>query len=248
MATSKAYAIIAGVGAGTGSSVARKFAQTYPVVLLARNPKNFTSLVSEINGSGGTAFGISTDVTDSESVKNAIAEIERELPGRNLAAAVYNVGGKFVKKPFLEMGVDEFRAGYEANGIGAFHFSHFTLPLLLKSTHLPHPATLIFTGATASLRGSAECSSFASGKFALRALAQSLAREFGPKRVHVAHLIVDGGIAGDAARKFFGEKGGDVEDRLISPEGIADAYWNLHTQPPSSFTFELDIRPYVEKW
>ena len=104
--------------------------------------------------------------------------------------------------------------------IGAFNFSHFTLPLLLKSAHLPHPATLIFTGATASLRGSAECSSFASGKFALRALAQSLAREFGPKRVHVAHLIVDGGIDGPRAREFFGVKAGETGDRLISPEGV----------------------------
>jgi NAD(P)-dependent dehydrogenase (short-subunit alcohol dehydrogenase family) len=151
--------------------------------------------------------------------------------------------------------------------IGAFNFSHYTIPLLLKSAHLPHPATLIFTGATASLRGSAECSSFASGKFALRALAQSLAREFGPKRVHVAHLIVDGGIDGPRMRQA---KGGDTGDRLISPEGvgcsasgrvvlwyewlicvvgqIADAYWNLHVQPPSAFTFELDIRPFAEKW
>ncbi|KAI9769206.1 MAG: hypothetical protein M1840_004335 [Geoglossum simile] len=247
-AASKAYAIIAGVGAGTGASVARRFAQAYPVALLARNPANYSSLVAEINSAGGTAIGISADVTDGESVRKAIGEIEQEFSGGSLAAAVYNVGGKFVKKPFLEMGVEEFRAGYDANGIGAFHFSHSTLPLLLKSTHLLHPATLIFTGATASLRGSAECSSFASGKFALRALAQSLAREFGPRRVHVAHLIVDGGINSARAREYFGSGGGDVEDRLISPEAIADAYWNLHTQPLSAFTFELDIRPFAEKW
>ncbi|KAH0566485.1 hypothetical protein GP486_000103 [Trichoglossum hirsutum] len=223
MAANKAYAIIAGVGGGTGASVARKFAQAYPVVLLARNPTNYASLVSEINGSGGTAIGISADVTDGESVKKAFGEIEKEFPGRSLAAAVYNVGGAFVKKPFLEMGESEFRAGYEANGVGAFHFSHFTLPLLLKSTHLPHPATLIFTGATASLRGSAECGGFATGKFALRALAQSLAREFGPKRVHVAHLIVDGGINGPRAREYLGASGGDLGDRLISPDGVSSS-------------------------
>jgi NAD(P)-dependent dehydrogenase (short-subunit alcohol dehydrogenase family) len=108
--------------------------------------------------------------------------------------------------------------------VGAFHFSHFTLPLLLKSTHLPHPATLIFTGATASLRGSAECSGFATGKFALRALAQSLAREFGPKRVHVAHLLVDGGINGPRAREYFGAKSEDMVDRLISPDGVSFTY------------------------
>ncbi|KAH0536770.1 hypothetical protein FGG08_006373 [Glutinoglossum americanum] len=272
MTANKAYAIIAGVGAGTGASVARKFAQTYPVALLARNPANYTSLVSEINDSGGKAIGIPADVTSGEGLRKAVEEVKKEFPEGDLAAAVYNVGGAFIRKPFLEMGEVEFRAGYEANGIGAFHFSQSMLPLLLESTHLKHPATLIFTGATASLRGSAQSSSFATGKFALRALAQSLAREFGPKRVHVAHLIVDGGIDGLRVREFSGIKGEDVGDRFISPEGvsytlllydptflvdewlthvmgqIADAYWHLHTQPASAFTFELDIRPYAERW
>ena len=117
-AAHKAYAIIAGVGAGTGASVARKFAKAYPVVLLARSPQNYGPLVTEINGSGGTAVGIPTDVMDSESVKKAMGEIEGKFPRDDwgLAAAVYNVGGKFVKKPFLEMGEEEFRGGWEANG------------------------------------------------------------------------------------------------------------------------------------
>jgi NAD(P)-dependent dehydrogenase (short-subunit alcohol dehydrogenase family) len=101
------------------------FSQAYPVVLLARNPTTYASLVSEINGSGGKAIGISTDVTDGESVKKAFGEIEKEFSDRNLAAAVYNVGGAFVKKPFLQMVESEFRAGYEANGCGFLPSSLF---------------------------------------------------------------------------------------------------------------------------
>merc|ERR1711939_406491 len=140
------YSIVAGVGAGTGRSVAIKFAQTYPVALLARNPANYESIV-------------------------------KEFKGKNLAAAVYNVGGKFVRKPFLELSLEEYEAGYEANGKGFFLFAQAVLPGLLSSVPTsPHPPSLIITGATASLRGGANMSSFASGKFALRATGQSLAR------------------------------------------------------------------------
>jgi len=96
--------------------VALKFAKTYPVVLLARNPANFESIVKEIKSSGGHAIGISTDVSSPSDVKNAFAQIEKELKGKKLAAAIYNVGGKFVRKPFLEMTLEEYEAGYEANG------------------------------------------------------------------------------------------------------------------------------------
>jgi NADP-dependent 3-hydroxy acid dehydrogenase YdfG len=96
------------------------------------------------------------------------------------------------------------------------------------------------------MRGSALCGSFAAGKFAMRALGQSLAREFGPKGVHVAHAIIDGGIDNPRVKRIGMNNG--VEDGMISPDGIADAYWHLHTQPRSTFTWEIDIRPYVEKW
>ena len=113
---SKAFAIVAGVGSGTGASVARKFAATYSVVLLARNPENYNPLVAEINGKGGKAVGISTDVADATSVQNAFRQIEKEFGGASLAAAVFNVGGKFIRKPFLELNLEEFEAGYDANG------------------------------------------------------------------------------------------------------------------------------------
>jgi len=246
-AASNFFSIVAGVGAGTGRSVALKFAKAYPVILLARNPQNYESIVSEIKSSGGHAIGISTDVSSPQSVSSAFAEIQKEFKGKQLAAAVYNVGGRFIKKPFLELTLEEYEAGYEANGKGFFLFAQAVLPLLLDSVSTSlHPPSLIITGATASVRGSATMSSFASGKFALRATGQSLAREFGPKGVHVAHAIIDGVI--DIPRTHDWPVNGGVEDGKIDSSAIADAYWYLHTQPRSHFTQELDVRPYVEKF
>ncbi|EYE92935.1 oxidoreductase, short chain dehydrogenase/reductase family [Aspergillus ruber CBS 135680] len=244
--TSKAFAIIAGVGPGTGASIARKFAQAYSVVLLARNPANFEPVVNEINSNGGQAVGFSADLSDSQSIRAAFDKISQQYADSPLVAAVFNPGGGFVRKPFLELTEKEFTTGYESQGKGGFLFAQSTLPLLLKAKEatLKHPPTLIFTGATASLKGSATFSAFASGKFALRALAQSLAREFGPQGVHVAHVILDGVIDIPRTKSWTFEH----EDAKIDPVAIADSYWHLHTQPRTTFGFELDLRPYVEKW
>ncbi|KAF9891831.1 hypothetical protein FE257_003316 [Aspergillus nanangensis] len=243
MAT-KPFAIIAGVGPGTGASIARQFAKAYSVICLARNPANFDPVVSEINASGGHALGISTDLSDSASVRSTFDKISQQYANSPLAAAVFNSGGGFVRKPFLELTEEEFTQGYESQGKGGYLFAKGSLPLLLKATGLAHPPTLIFTGATASLKGSANFSAFATGKFALRALAQSLAREFGPQGVHVSHVIVDGVIDIPRTKAWTFEH----EDAKLDPEAIAAAYWHLHTQPRTTFAFELDLRPYVEKW
>ncbi|KAK2754879.1 hypothetical protein FQN54_006772 [Arachnomyces sp. PD_36] len=227
---SKAIAVIAGVGPGTGASIAKKFAKSYSVVLLARNPDNYTSLVQEVSDSGGRAIGISTDASDAESVKRAFEKISQEFPGAPLAAGVYNVGGQFIRKPFLELTEKEFTSGYDANGKGAFLFSQAILPKLLEQGDRAHPPTLIFTGATASLKGSALCSSFASGKFALRALAQSLAREFGPKGVHVSHAIIDGVIDIERTKAFKF----DAEDAKLSPDAIARMLHDISDSSRSS--------------
>ncbi|KAK5078580.1 hypothetical protein LTS08_006456 [Lithohypha guttulata] len=247
MSGQKLWAVVAGVGPGTGACVARRFAKSYSIALLARNPANYEELVKEINSSGGKAIGISTDCSDANAVKAAFEQIKKEdgFEG-NLAAAVYNVGGQFVRKPFMDLTEDEFSIGWKANGLGGFHFSRAVLPLLLETEKAgpQHPPTLVFTSATAAMRGGAMFASFATGKFAMRALSQSLAREFGPKGIHVVHAIIDGVI--DIPRtkewKF------DAPDAKISPEAIAESYWHLHTQPRTSFTYEFDIRPYCEKW
>ena len=244
-----------------GASVARKFAQKYSVALLARNPANYESLVKEIEAAGGKAIGISTDCSDGASVKKAFEQLKSAMGGAKLTAAIYNVGGRFVRKPFMELNEEDFVAGFEANGRGGFHFAQACLPLLLDATDLEYPPTLIFTSATAAMKGSAQCSSFATGKFAMRALAQSLAREFGPKGVHTVHAIIgqyseatngcdadldlqDGVIDIERTKQYQFEH----EDAKIKPEAIADSYWYLHTQPRTCFTNELDIRPYIEKW
>ncbi|KAI4157363.1 MAG: hypothetical protein LQ342_008336 [Letrouitia transgressa] len=240
MPSPSSFAIIVGVGPGTGATVARKFAASYPVALLARNPANYEDVVKEIQSSGGKAIGISTDVADAASVKSAFSKISSEFGDSKLAAAVYNVGGGFIRKGFLDLTQEEFESGWEANGYnsfgplhfknvsansppgrrGAFLFSQSALPLLLASTNPPlqHPPTLIFTGATAGFRGSALCASFSTGKFALRSLSQSLAREFGPKGVHIAHANIDGVIDIPRTKEWLKDLGPEAK---IKPEAVS---------------------------
>ncbi|KAL6860941.1 hypothetical protein J3F83DRAFT_768687 [Trichoderma novae-zelandiae] len=241
------FAIISGVGSGTGASLARRFAKAYAVVLLSRRPASYEPLVAEINAAGGTALGITADASDPAAVDAAFARIEGELPGARLAAAVYNGHAGMARRPFLELKLEDLTTSLGTAANGFFIFAQKTLPLLLASVpSSPHPPTLLVTGATASVRGSALFSTFAAGKFAQRALAQSLAREFGPKGVHVALAVIDGGIDTPWGKDRVVNNG--VEDGKISPEAIAESYWHLHTQHRSCFTQELDIRPYVEKF
>ncbi|CAK7262629.1 hypothetical protein SEPCBS119000_000056 [Sporothrix epigloea] len=250
MATKNFYAVIAGVGAGTGRSVALKFAKAYPVVLLARQPESYRDIVKEIVDAGGKALGITTDVTKQESVESAFAEIQKAegFAGAGLAAAIYNVSAGFGgRKPFLETSINDLDAALAANPRGLYLFAKSALPLLLESVPTsPHPPTLIVTGATASVRGSAYFSGFAVGKFAKRGLAQSLAREFHPQGVHVAHAIIDAVIDIPRTRGYTVNNG--APDGKLSPDAIADEYWHLHTQHRSGFTQEIDLRPYIEKF
>ncbi|KAL2257410.1 hypothetical protein VTK26DRAFT_207 [Humicola hyalothermophila] len=248
MASKTFYAIIAGVGAGTGRSVALRFAQAYPVVLLSRKPESYSDIVSEIRARGGEAYGHSVDVSDPEGVAATFQAIKQELPDRKLVAAIYNAGAGYAIKPFLEQTLSDLEASLASNVHGLFNFAQHSLPLLLSSVPAapPHPPTLLVTGATASLRGSARFGTFAAGKFAVRALTQSLAREFGPQGVHVAHVVVDGVIDIPRTAGFVVNEG--REDGKLNPDAIAESYFHLHTQHRSSFTQELDLRPYVEKF
>ncbi|KAH8599083.1 hypothetical protein B0O99DRAFT_612981 [Bisporella sp. PMI_857] len=244
----KLYAVIAGAGPGTGAAIARKFAKRYTVVLLARSSETLLPLEKDIEERGGEALGITTDVTSVESVKSAFGTIDERL-GKNsiCAAAIFHASGKLARKPFLEQSEAEFSSPYNVNCKGGFYFSQAVLPRLLQATKekVLHPPTLIFTGATASLKGSAMFASFAVGKFATRALAQSIAREFGPRGVHVSHAIIDGVIDLPSSANYLADAGPDAK---INVEAIADTYWYLHTQQVSGFTHELEIRPFVEKW
>jgi NAD(P)-dependent dehydrogenase (short-subunit alcohol dehydrogenase family) len=245
---SKLITIIAGIGPGTGAAVARKFAASYPVVLLARKPENYEDLANEINQSGGRAIGISTDVADSKSVKSAVEAIKKEFGAEvGAAAAIFNASGGFLRKPFLEIPEEVFSQSIDVSAKGGIYFSQAALPFLLKGVEQKsqHPPSLIFTGATASVKSNAQMASFATGKWALRALSQSLAREFGPQGVHVSHAIIDGVIDIPRTKEWLKNLGPEAK---LSPDGIANDYWWLHTQPVTNFTWEIDLRPAVEKW
>ncbi|KAK5112594.1 hypothetical protein LTR62_003908 [Meristemomyces frigidus] len=240
-------AIVAGVGPGTGAAVARKFSAAYPVVLLARSPANFESLAEEINKAGGKAIGISTDISDEASVKAAFEKIRKEYEDAPIAAAVFNAGGKFVRKSVMEQTVEEFGAGWHVGVKGAFIFSQAVLPGLLKHAENDpkHQPTLIFTGATASIKANPLMAGFASSKFALRALATSIAKEVAPKGVHVAHAVIDGVIDIPRTKDWLKDMPPEAK---IGADDIADAYWNLHLQSKRCFSNEIDIRPMLEKW
>ncbi|GFF25523.1 uncharacterized oxidoreductase SAV2478 [Aspergillus udagawae] len=241
----KAIVIVAGAGPGLGSAVARRFAKVYPVVLLARSQLSLDPLVNDITQSGGSAMGIPIDVTISSSMSSTMEQIKAKFgPDLSIAAAIYNVASKFTRKPFLEQSPEEFLGSLEPSIKGAFNFAQATLPLMLNEATGHYPPTLIFTGATAALKGGSGLSGFAMSKFGIRALSQSLAREFGPKGVHVSHAIIDG-IIDTQKTKGYSQ---DIPDSKIDPKWIAESYWFLHTQPRSSFTHEIDLRPYSEKW
>ncbi|KAI1127576.1 NAD(P)-binding protein [Nemania abortiva] len=243
--SSKLFAIVAGAGTGTGRAVALRFAKAYPVVLMARRPESYQDTVSEITKAGGKAVGVSADVADDSSMGSAFDAIKKELPGFKLAAAVYNVSSGYMIKPFLELKPKDLDDSLSGSAKGLFNFAQKTMPLLLDAVpESEHSPTLLITGATSSIRGSAKFSTLAAGMFARRALAQSLAREFHPQGVHVAHSIIDGIIDVPRTRGYTTNDG--VKDGKLNPESIAESYWHLHTQPRSAFTQELDMRPYVE--
>jgi len=247
MVSNKFFAIVAGVGPGTGRSVALKFSEAYPVVLLARRPESYADVVAQIEKAGGKAIGITTDATDAASLASAFETIKKELPGLQLAAAVYNVrpNSRPSRRPFLELKIEDLDTSLNGNVRGLFNFAQAVVPLLLKSVEpSPLPPMLLVTGATASIRGSKLWSVIAAGKSAGRILTQSLAREFGPAGVHVAHAIIDGGI--DVPDAEHAASNSAAPDGKISPYGIAESYWNLHTQHKSAFTQEIDLRPFNE--
>ncbi|KAF3395709.1 putative oxidoreductase [Penicillium rolfsii] len=243
----KSIAIIAGAGPGTGAAIARRFAAAYPVVLLARSPATLDPLVRDIEDNGGRALAIPTDVTDASSLSSAMNQITSEF-GADLGvqAAIYNVASKFMRTPFLEQSPEDFSKTVNLSINGAFNFAQAVLPIMTKQPQGPnqYPPTLIFTGATAALKGGSGLSAFAMSKFGIRAMAQSLAREFGPKGIHVSHAIIDGIIDTEKTKAF----ASDVPDAKIHPNAIAETYWFLHTQPRNSFTHEIDLRPGVENW
>ena len=232
-------ATILGVGPGLGAAIARRFAsEGFAVVLMARREESVAAVREEIADSGGEALPVATDATDPDSVAAAFEQVRAELGDPEVF--VYNAGA-FQMGGVLEVSPAKFDECFRANCAGAFYAAQQVLPAMVEAGR----GTVLLTGATASMRGSARFSALAVGKFGLRALAQSMAREFGPQGIHVSHIIVDGQINTPRIQ----EMSPDREDHtMLSPGAIAETYWQLHSQDRTAWTLELDLRPAVESF
>jgi NAD(P)-dependent dehydrogenase (short-subunit alcohol dehydrogenase family) len=232
-------AAILGVGPGLGAAVARRFAREgFAVALMARREQSVAGVQEEIEGAGGRALPVSADATDPASVAAAFDEVRSNLGAPEVF--VYNAGA-FQMGGILDLSPEKFDECFKANCAGAFYAAQQVLPAMVDAGR----GTVLLTGATAALRGGARFSALAVGKFGLRALAQSMAREFGPQGIHVAHVVVDGQIDTPRVR----EMSPDREDHtMLSPDAIAETYWQLHSQDRTAWTLELDLRPAVESF
>jgi len=241
--TSAGVAWIAGVGpqAGLGAALGRRFAAAgLTVALTGRNTGRLQQVAAQICAGGGRAVALPGDVTRAAELRDIATQVQRL--GR-LDAAIYNAGNAVRATP-LELTPEDFEATWRVAAFGGFLFAQVALPLLLE-----HGGSLLFTGATASLRGRGPFTAFAAAKAALRSLAQSCAREYGPQGVHVAHVIIDGGIDGERLRSHSPQRVAQAaEDGLLKPEAIAETYWQLHAQSRSAWTHELDLRPFSESF
>ncbi len=232
-------AAILGVGPGLGAAIARRFSREgFTVGLMARRKESLSGVREEVEGAGGTALAVEADATNAASVAAAFDWVRNKLgdPG----VFVYNAGA-FQMGGIMELTPEQFDDCFKANCSGAFYGAQQVLPAMVEEGR----GTIILTGATASMRGSANFAALAAGKFGLRALAQSAAREFGPRGVHVAHVIIDGQIDTPRVREMSPDR---EEHTMLSPDAIAETYWRLYSQDPTAWTLELDLRPSVERF
>jgi NAD(P)-dependent dehydrogenase (short-subunit alcohol dehydrogenase family) len=231
--------VVLGAGPGLGVAIARRFArQGFALGLMARSEESLSAVREEVEGAGGTALAVRVDATDPASVARAFDEVREELGDPEVF--VYNAGA-FQMGGILELTPEHFDDCFKANCSGAFYAAQQVLPAMLEKGR----GTVILTGATAALRGSANFAALATGKFGLRALAQSMAREFGPRGIHVAHVVIDGQIDTPRVREMSPEREAHT---MLSPDAIAENYWQLHAQDPTAWTLELDLRPAVEEF
>jgi len=236
--------LIVGVGAwhGLGAALARRFAAGgHPVVIAGRNAEKLAATFGRLSESGATVRSVVGDAAQAEDARSFAAQAEQLAP---LAVAIHNAGGN-EPAPFLQVSEERFARHWREHALGGFQVAQAAIPLLLRHGG----GSLFFTGASASLRGKAQFAPFASAKAALRNLAQSIAREYGPQNIHVGHVVVDGGIAGDrllSRNPQLRERRG--EDGLLDPDAIAAAFWDLHHQHRSAWTLELDLRPWSESF
>jgi NAD(P)-dependent dehydrogenase (short-subunit alcohol dehydrogenase family) len=234
---------VIGAGDATGSAIARRFAKEGHTICVARRSEEaLQPLVHQIHEQGGNAIAFGLDARREDQVVSFFNRIEAEVGP--IEVVVFNVGGN-VKFPILETTAQKYFKVWEMCAMAGFLVGREAAKVMLQRER----GTILFTGATASTRGGAGFSAFAGGKAALRALAQSMARELGPKGLHIAHVIIDGLIDTAFTQEHFAQRVAEVgPDGILNPDHIAEAYWYLHKQPRDAWTFELDLRPSVERW
>lgn len=236
-------ALVIGAGDATGGAVARRFAREgFVACPVRRNADSLAPLVASIEGDGGTVRPFGVDARREDAVIAMVDEIEREVGP--IEVLVFNIGANS-PSPVLEETARRFFKIWEMGCLAGFLVGREVARRMVPRER----GTIIFTGATASLRGRETFSAFAGAKHALRALAQSMARELGPRNIHVAHSIIDGAIDTAFIASNFPERYA-LKDRdgILDPDHIADAYWHIHCQPRDAWTFEFDLRPWMERW
>ncbi|MFM8929534.1 MAG: SDR family oxidoreductase [Betaproteobacteria bacterium] len=234
---------VIGAGDATGSAVSRRFAREgYTVCAARRTEAALKPLVDQLTTEGGRALAFGLDARREDQVVSFFNRVEAEVGP--IEVVVFNVGGN-VRFPILETTAQKYFKVWEMCAMAGFLVGREAARVMVPKGR----GTVLFTGATASLRGGAGFSAFAGGKAALRALAQSMARELGPKGLHVAHVVIDGLIDTAFSREHFAQRVADAgPDGVLNPDHIAQAYWWLHSQPRDAWTFEMDLRPFVERW
>jgi NAD(P)-dependent dehydrogenase (short-subunit alcohol dehydrogenase family) len=245
----KRNATVAVIGAGDyiGSAIAKKFAsEGFTIFAGRRNAEKLAPLVADVEAAGGEIVARGLDARKEDDIAAFIREADAHAP---LEVCVFNVGGN-VNFPLLDTTERVFRKVWELGCYAGFLTGREAARAMVPRGK----GTIFFTGATASLRGGIGYAAFASAKFGLRAVAQSMARELGPKNIHVAHLIIDAGVDTAFVRERIRQSAGDAAlekldpDQLMNPTSIAETYWQLYGQPRDAWTFELDVRPYLETW
>ena len=236
-------ALIVGAGDATGGAIARRFAREgFIACVTRRTADRLEPLGQSIRDRGGQAHGFGSDARDEAAVSELVAKIEREIAP--IEVAVFNIGAN-VRFNVTDTTERVYRKVWEMGALAGFLVGREVARAMLPRGR----GTIIFTGATASLRGGAGFSAFAGAKHALRALAQSMARELGPQGIHVAHTVIDGAIDTQFIAENFPQRHAlKDKDGILNPEHIAEAYWQLHCQPRSAWTHEMDLRPWMETW
>jgi len=236
-------ALIVGAGDATGGAIARRFAREgYVACTVRRNGDKLAPLSEAIAAEGGEARAYGVDARREERVTALVDEIEREVGP--IEVAVFNIGAN-VRFDITETTSRVYFKVWEMACFAGFLTGREAARVMRPRGR----GTILFTGATASVRGGTGFAAFAGAKHALRALAQSMARELSPEGIHVAHVIIDGAIDTAFIRDNFPDRYAlKADDGILDPEHIADAYWQLHCQPRSAWTHEMDLRPWLERW